>query len=168
MNSHMLVISRLAANVFDNILLALLTLFIVLIITFTSFDVLHIGNFMDMMKVEPLSLDGSIDQPYKLVQSMVFFLVNLSLLYTFISFVYFQTLLSSKKRATFGMQLLKLELVSVKDTELTFISILLRTIYFLVLKAFYIGVISLVTMVLTEKKQALHDMATSSTIVKKN
>ncbi len=159
-------ISRMAANIIDNILLALLTFFIVLILTFTSFDILQLGTFIEMLQVDPYTLDTKPTHSYELLKSMAFFLTSLSLLYALVSLVYFQSLLTGNKRATFGMQLFGLELVSIdkKNKHISFIKVSGRTILFIVLKAVYVGGISIITMFVTKEFQTLHDMPFGTTI----
>ena len=161
-------ILRIVANMLDNILLSLLTLFIVIILTFTSFDILHLDNFKEMLSVDPYSLESienQSHQPYELFQSMVFFVSSLSILYAFLSFIYFQILFTTEKQATFGMQLFKLRLVTLDDSELTGNKVMGRTLMFIVFKMIYVGGLSLITMAASKNNQTLHDMPVGTTII---
>ena len=160
--------ARLVANIVDNILISLLTMFIVVILTFTSFDILNWTNFVEMLQTDPYSLDSSAQTPYELVQGMLFFVVSLSVLYGILSLGYFQALLAGKERATFGMRLFKLKLVPLGESTLTPIKIFIRNIIFLVAKAIYIGSLSIITMAVTKNHQALHDMVVDTTVIFKD
>ena len=157
--------ARLVANIVDNILISLLTIFIVVIITFTSFDVLHWANFTEMLEIKPYSLERPIRAPYELVQGMLFFVVSLAVLYGILSLVYFQALVAGKSKATFGMQLFGLQLVSLGESELSWQRIFARNIFFIVAKTFYIGGLSIITMLITQKHQTLHDMIVDTTVI---
>jgi len=155
--------ARLMANIVDNILVTLMTFFVVVILTFSSFEVFNTENFTQMFSINMLT-SGGIADPYELIQGMLFFSITMILLYTAIGLVYFQLLLAGKKRATYGMEMFGLELQSLNGSELSAIKIILRNVLFVILKFLYIGTLSFFTIAFTEKHQGLHGMPVSTTV----
>lgn len=156
--------TRTAANVIDNVLVSALTFFVMVILTFSSFDVFSIDNFKQMF-VTDLTIDNPQILDYEVIQGLLFFVIYTVALYLLLSLIYFQSLLMSNKRATFGMRFFKLKLISLDgDKKLSFNRVFLRNIFFMFLKFIYIGGISLFTIAYTRDKQALHDMALGTSV----
>lgn len=154
---------RIVANVIDNFLISILTFFMMVILTFSSFDVFSIDSFAKLF-VTDLTLQNEEVIDYRMIEGALFFIVYTMALYTLLSLVYFQSLLSSKHHSTFGMRLFKLRLVALGETPLSFNRIFVRNVLFIFLKFVYVGGLSVFTIAFTKDRQALHDMVVGTTV----
>lgn len=158
--------SRLVANVLDNMIITFFTFIAVVALGFSSLGMVSMADLQELLT---WNLNSYVESAgtYELLKSAVLFALYMTSAYVLMSIVYFQYFLATPQRSTIGMKLFKLQLRGVDESELSGIRVFGRNILFILFKFIYIGGISIITMVVTQQGQALHDMATNTKVVYK-
>ena len=155
--------ARVIANSIDNMIIGILTFLIVYVTTFSSFQGLSLKSFSGLITSD-LTQTATFGTP-EAASSVLFFIVSLIVVYTLMSLIYFQLTLAGAGSATVGMELMKLKLSKTDGAKPKQGEVLMRNILFIALKAIYIGAVSLLTIGIGQKKQALHDMPLDTIVV---
>ncbi len=155
--------TRIFANVVDNILIFLMTFFVMVILTFSFFDNFTLPSFLGLFQVDltsPLPLSD-----HEMDKGLVFFVIYMVIAYAFVSLIYFQIMLAGKRQATYGMQLFGIKLTDQDGEKLSFDRVFGRNVLFILFKYIYVGLASAITIPHLKRHQGLHDLPFGAVIV---